>query len=99
MFVFPRCPPQLNVATEEGHCVIFQKVLLCHCQSQFEKIHNEEEMINIQEELDATRNVSVTVTDVRESRPLVPDGSIDFKCDGSRVVIHPRRRPTVSSSS
>lgn len=77
----------------------FQKVLLCHCQSQFEKNHNEEEMINIQEELDAAGNVSVTVTDVRERRPLVPDGSIDFKCDGWRVVIHPRRRPTVTTSS
>lgn len=49
----------------------FQKVLLCHCQSQFEKNHNEEDVINIQEELDATDNVSVTVTHVRERHPLV----------------------------
>lgn len=55
--------PQLNVATEDGHCVTFQKVLLRHCQSQFEKNHNEGEMINLQEELDATENVSVTITD------------------------------------
>lgn len=63
--VFACCPPQLNVATDDGHCVTFQKVLVSHCQSQFEKNHNEEEMINIQEELDATENVSGTITDVR----------------------------------
>lgn len=71
VYVLPRCPPQLSVATEDGHCVTFHKVLLSHCQSQFEKNHNKEDMINIQEELDATENVSLTLADVRERRPLV----------------------------
>lgn len=70
------------MATEDGHHVTFQKVLLRHCQSQFEKNHNEEEMINIQEELDATENVSVTVT-LKEKDAL----SRDFQSEGSRVVI------------
>lgn len=66
----PPPPPQLKVAAEDGRCVTFQKVLLSHCQSQFEKNQNEE-MLNIQAELDVAENVSVALTRVTEHRPLV----------------------------
>lgn len=58
------------MAAEDGRCVTFHKVLLSHCQSQFEKNQNEQ-MLNIQAELDVAENVSVALPQVTEHSPLV----------------------------